>query len=65
MNVLKFISKYISRKLIVLAIATYLVFNTKISGDIWLWVALAYLGTNVLDKVVNAKFGGTNESSKG
>jgi len=44
--------KWLSRKLVVLIIATLLVYLGKIDGWQWVLMASAYLGMNVLDKIV-------------
>jgi hypothetical protein len=51
--------KYLSRKFIVFAIATLLLIFKRLDATTWLYVALAYLGTNVVAKLLR---GGDNEN---
>jgi hypothetical protein len=41
-------NKMLPKKLIVFTVATVLVFGDKISGDMWGYIALTYLGVNLL-----------------
>jgi hypothetical protein len=41
----KFLALTISKKLTVFAVATILVFNNRIEGIEWVYVALVYIGT--------------------
>ncbi len=52
------ILKYLSRKFIVFAVATFLLIIKRLDATTWLYVALAYLGINVMAKLVK---GGVNE----
>lgn len=45
-----FFNKMLPKKLIVWIVATFLVADSKISGDIWGYITLLYLGVNVLQK---------------
>jgi hypothetical protein len=44
---------FLSRRFMVLVISTVLVCNKIISGDVYLWIILAVLGTNTVDKFKN------------
>jgi len=44
--------KYLSRKFIVFVVATLLLIFNKLDATTWLYVALAYLGVNVVAKFV-------------
>jgi hypothetical protein len=44
-----------SRKFLVLAISTTLLWFGKVSDDVWLYVALAYIGTNVIQKYIEGR----------
>jgi len=46
------IVKFLSRKFIVLIIATILLVFKMIDQTTWLYIALAYMGTNVVAKLV-------------
>ena len=50
-------SAFISRKFLVLAIATVMLWFGKIADDIWMYVALAYIGVNVVQKYIEGKNG--------
>ncbi len=47
--------KWISRKLFILFLSTILVFTDKVSDWIWLFTALAYIGGNLIDKLIELK----------
>lgn len=47
--------KWYSRKLLIMAIATGLVLFGKISDWVWLFVAVAYIGGNLIDKLIKFK----------
>lgn len=49
--------KWFSRKLFVLIISTALVYFGKIDGWVWLFVCLAYVGGNLIDKLIELKGG--------
>ena len=44
--------EFLSRKFLILAISTVLLWFGKITGDTWLFLALAYIGTNVVQKYI-------------
>jgi hypothetical protein len=44
--------KYLSRKFIVFTVATLLLIFKRLDATTWLYVALAYLGINVVAKLV-------------
>lgn len=46
------IFKYLSRKFIVFAIATLLLIFKRLDATTWLYVALAYMGVNVVAKLI-------------
>jgi uncharacterized membrane protein YdjX (TVP38/TMEM64 family) len=46
---------YISRKFLVLVVGTLLLWFGKIAGDIWLYLALAFMGTNIVQKYLETK----------
>jgi hypothetical protein len=45
--------KWISRKLFVLLLGTVLLIYGKIDGNVWLILAAAYMGFNILDKFID------------
>lgn len=45
-----FLNKLLPKKLIVWIIATILVFNKLIPGDLWCYITMIYLGVNVAQK---------------
>jgi hypothetical protein len=47
-TIVDFLKKFVSRKLLVLILATILLILGKITGEIWLYLSVAYMGTNVL-----------------
>jgi len=50
---------FISRHFLVFLAATILIFFDKINGDQFVWLMMAFLGSNLLTKVKdNFKFGG-------
>jgi hypothetical protein len=49
-NIDFFFNKVIPKKLLVFIVATILIFDNKLSGDMWGFIAMIYLGTNVLQK---------------
>jgi len=48
---------FASRKFIVLAVATALLWFGKVGDDVWLYIALAYIGVNVVQKYIEGKNG--------
>jgi hypothetical protein len=48
-------NKLIPKKLLVWLIATILVFMGKLTADLWAYLSMAYLGTNVLQKFTGKK----------
>jgi len=46
---------FASRKFIVLVLATGLLWWGKVEDDIWLYVALAFIGTNIVQKYIEGK----------
>lgn len=47
--------KWLSRKLLILIMASIFVWFGKIDGWQWLLMAAAYMGMNVLDKIVGVE----------
>ena len=48
----KYLSKFISRKLIVFAIGSIALFNGNLTGDNWVVVATAYISIEGFTKVI-------------
>lgn len=46
-----FLAKYIGRKILILVVTTILMYFGKITQDIWLYVAITYMASNVLEKM--------------
>lgn len=51
----KWWTAFISRKFLVLAIATVMLWYGKISDDIWMYIALAYIGVNVVQRYIDQR----------
>jgi hypothetical protein len=51
----KWYSDFLSRKFIVLAIATCLLWFGKITDDVWLYISLAFIGTNIVQKYIEGR----------
>ena len=55
----KYLGKFISRKLTIVALATFFLYIGALSGDEWTSLALAYVGTQgFVDAAVKWKHGG-------
>lgn len=46
---------FASRKFLVLAVATVMLWFGKIADDIWMYVALSYIGVNVIQKYIGTR----------
>ena len=45
-----FFNKVLPKKFIVFMVACYLIFEGKLSGDMWAYIAMIYIGLNVVQK---------------
>ena len=55
----KYLGKFISRKLMIVALATTFLYVGALNGDQWVAIALAYVGTQgFIDAAVRWKHGG-------
>ena len=55
----KYLGKFISRKLTIVALATFFLYIGALSGDEWASIALAYVGVQgFVDAAVRWKHGG-------
>lgn len=57
--------KWASRKLFVMFVATVLLWYNKLSDYVWLFVAVAYIGGNLIDKLIAIKKGYTTTEAVG
>lgn len=51
-NILDFWKSLYSRKLMVFVVATILLCIGRITQDVWVYVGLAYMGTNLVQKYI-------------
>jgi len=51
----KWYDGFSSRKFIVLVVGTALLWYGKISDDIWLYISLAFIGTNIVQKYIEGR----------
>jgi len=52
------LKKFVSRKLLILLLATALLFSGKMNDYVWLICAVFYMGANEIDKLIELKKSG-------
>jgi hypothetical protein len=45
-----FLNKVIPKKLVVWVVATILIYNDKLDGNMWGYITMIYLGVNIIQK---------------